>query len=324
MNADCHHIVDANINRFKEGARVLEDIARFVLKDLTLFAEIKNLKQQIIHRGKPIQYVEDIGGATFEEDNNRNSLLELVQANAARMQEAARVLEEIDDAKQFKKIRFASYELHQIILKKLAEFRLVTQLKGLYPICCPDILSIPEMASIINQTSVSICQLRMKKANKQALYQAASQFKSLLNENVLLIINDHLDVAMLCADGVHLGQNDMPPDKIRQQASEQFILGITCHNVKEALNAESSGCSYISLGCLFTTNTKKETTSIDLHTAQEISSLSQVPVCVIGGINIDNITTAQMTQADMLAVCEAIWSHDDALGVCHKIQERLT
>lgn len=308
MQTSCRdYMIKVNANRFKEGARVLEDVARFFLKDLILFDMIKKLK----HEASCIEAVlfddNDIGGSKYQESYKRTNLIELVNANACRMQEAARVLEEIYDRNKFKTIRFKSYEIHYKLLKQVKCFLNLDKLNGIYPICDQKTCSLEKMASVINHSNITICQLRIKSFHKKEIYDITKKFKSLLYEHIVLILNDHVDIAMTCADGVHLGQNDLPVKETRSITNDSFIIGVTCHSLKEAQNAQSAGANYVSVGCLFPTKTKKDTIPTSIKTLAKIKNSISLPVCAIGGINASNISKLLPLNIDMLAMHNAIW-----------------
>ena len=300
-------IVDANINRFKEGARVLEDIARYILQDRSLFREIKALKHQVqitdIHRAAD----EDIGGSEFIEDHHRSSLLDLTHANAIRMQEALRVLEEVDSQQYFKSIRFTSYAIHSKIIVRIKTYLHHQKLQGTYAICDPSKQTIEHITNVIRQNSISICQIRMKHHNKRDILGYVKNLKANLCEETLLIINDHLDIALAEADGVHLGQKDIPVNVVHKLAPENFIIGMTCHNMEEAKQAVADHVNYISVGCLFPTQTKLDTTPVSLETLARISKNIRIPVCAIGGINPTNIHSIQACGVNMIAMYHSLW-----------------
>jgi len=297
-----------NKNRFKEGARVLEDIARFVFQDLSLFQKIKNLKHHVKINNLTCADNNDIGGPTFKENNNRENLLDIINANALRMQESSRVLEELDDAVKFKKIRFTAYDIHQQIIKKYNESTQVSKLKGIYPICDPTSHSLTDMVNYLNKSESTICQLRMKNAAKTEIYAAAKKFKTLLCSDIILIINDHVDIALMAADGVHVGQDDLPVKDIRRITPHSFIIGCSCHNLSEAQQAQSEGASYISLGCIFPTKTKQDTTPISLESVEKVSQIIEIPVCVIGGINSKNINKLFDVGINFFAMRSGVWT----------------
>lgn len=300
-------IIDANVNRFKEGARVLEDIARFVLKDNDLFTQIKALKHmakiKIIDRTQ----VKDIGGADFVESQQRLSWVDLVNANALRMQEAARVLEEIDDRMLYKSARFRAYEIHSKLLIKLQCMLKTDKLHGLYAICDPHVQPLDTIYKKVQEQGITLCQIRMKHASKKDIWESTKALKAKLGQGTLLIVNDHLDVALNLADGVHLGQSDLPITVARQLVPPGFIVGVTCHTVEQAVHACHEGASYIGVGCLYPTQTKKNTISCNLKTLKEIVAAVAIPVCAIGGINQSNQEEVSKTGVKMMAMYSALW-----------------
>jgi thiamine-phosphate pyrophosphorylase len=301
------NIQDANLNRFREGARVLEDIARFILKDFDLFLEIKRLKHQIkIAPGNRL-IAQDIGGPSFEEKQHRHALLDLINANALRMQEAARVLEETTKRHFFKTLRFAAYKVHAEILEKTKSLLHIDKLKGFYAICDPSRYSLEKMIKVINTRSLSICQLRMKNTAKSGIIDAVKALRERLHSECLIIVNDHLDIALAYADGVHLGQNDLPLAVARKLAPVPFIIGVSCHSVLEAKLACESGASYVSVGCLFPTTTKIDTIPVPLGTLTDIVQTVNIPTCAIGGIQLQHLSEVHKTRVDMIAMSSALW-----------------
>lgn len=307
MTLEYRTIIEANRNRFKEGARVLEDIARFIFNDMDLFIKIKNLKHQIVIRSFNHLNKNDLGGLTFCENNNRENLINIIHANATRMQEALRVLEELDDNQKYKKLRFITYEIHQEIIHKHEVFSQKNKLIGIYPICDPTLMSLEDMANYLNNNNISICQLRMKNKPPAEVYSTAKIFKDLLKDDILFIINDYVDVALMLADGVHVGQQDMPVESIRKISPQSFVIGTTCHNLQEAQNARSYGASYISLGCIYQTTTKKDTIPISLSTIHTIKQSIDMPICAIGGINPTNLDSLKDIGINFFGMCEGFW-----------------
>lgn len=300
-------INDANINRFKEGARVLEDIARFVLKDMPLFTEIKALKHRVQAQIPFYTLEPDIGGSDYVETHVRENMISLAMANGCRMQEAARVLEETYARQLFKEIRFESYRLHSKLMIKLLQFLKLPQLSGIYAICDPQKYSLAKMAKYINNSMISICQIRMKTAMKREVLAAVQQMRDLLNPDKILIVNDHFDIALLYAQGVHLGQDDLPVALARKIAPSDFIIGVSCHDTHEAQQAIAAGATYIAAGCLFPTQTKQSAIPMSLAMLRDIVALATVPVCAIGGINPNNMAKVWETQVAMVAMQTALW-----------------
>ncbi len=316
------YIIDANINRFKEGARVLEDLARFILRDQELFIKIRTLRHELILSVICRSSNEDLGGVRLKEDNIHHSLLDLAHANSIRMQEASRVLEEIS-SKQYKQIRFRSYQIHQEIIDAINNFLNCNKLSGLYLICDLEVNSIEQISNVINNSNISICQIRSKNRNKKRLLEEITCLKKLIHREVILIINDHIEIALAIADGVHLGQSDLPLNIARELSSEKFIIGISCHNVAEAIKAQIAGANYISAGCVFHTDTKKNTTPMTLDTLKNIAEAVNIPVCAIGGINHNNINLLHKHNLNMIACFNSVWAADDPIDSSIKLSNSL-
>lgn len=322
------YIIHANIHRVKEAARVLEDVARFILKDKILFIKIKELRHKLITNYIINNNIEqDLGGTTYKENNVHKNLINVIQANASRMQEALRVLEESaeneNEKHKIKILRFCSYQIQQEIYKKIRLYLKHDKLNGLYLIIDTDLIKLPleEIINIINATSVSLVQLRNKSLTKQSFLYQAIQLKKLLDPEKLLIINDHLEIALDIADGVHLGQQDYPLERARKLMPEHFILGATCHNIEEAKIGADSGASYLSVGCLFPTQSKKNIISASLYELSKIRQQFHIPICAIGGINLQNISQVLSCKVSMIAILSAVWNEPNPIHAIKLIQE---
>ena len=164
----------------------------------------------------------------------------------------------------------------------------------IYPVTC-EVLSEGrtnlEVLDAVLAGGAGIIQLREKHIDMKGLYELALEFKKRTErKNALLIINDHLDIALAAdADGVHLGQEDLPITAARKIAPA-LIIGVSSHNRKEALRAEQEGADYINIGPVFPTKTKgKLNLFLGTDTIRAIAPLLKVPFTTMGGINIDNI-----------------------------------
>lgn len=139
---------------------------------------------------------------------------------------------------------------------------------------------------------VNIVQLREKNLSTRDLLERAFKLKEICKEHkALFIINDRLDIAQAVeADGVHLGQSDMPIKIARQILKDKFLIGATARNVDEAIKAELSGADYIGSGAIFGTNTKDNAKKLELEELKKIIENTKIPVFAIGGININNVS----------------------------------
>jgi thiamine-phosphate pyrophosphorylase len=157
---------------------------------------------------------------------------------------------------------------------------------------------------------VQTVQLREKDMNKRELYYEAVLIRNLtLKHKVTLIMNDYIDIAMAVrADGVHLGQDDMPIEEARRVAGNKMIIGISTHNLNQAINAQEHGADYIGFGPMFQTSTKDAGKPKGLVSLKNICSKIRIPVVAIGGISSENINDAMNAGAEACAIISAIQS----------------
>ena len=136
-----------------------------------------------------------------------------------------------------------------------------------------------------------IVQLREKNISTKDLYEKALKGKEICkNYGALFIINDRLDIAQAVgADGVHLGQSDMPIEKARKILKDKFLIGATARNIEEAKRAELLGADYIGSGAIFGTSTKDNAKKLEMEELKKIVASVKIPVFAIGGININNV-----------------------------------
>lgn len=163
------------------------------------------------------------------------------------------------------------------------------------------------------QGGCSVVQLREKECGTRELYQRAAVIKTLTDQyNIPLIINDRVDVCMAVnAHGVHLGQEDLPVRAARKILGEEKIIGVSAHNLEEALKAWNEGADYLGVGAIFGTKTKKNTVDTSIETLREICLQVPIPVVAIGGISIDNIVQLKDTGISGVAVVSAIMAAEE-------------
>lgn len=179
------------------------------------------------------------------------------------------------------------------------------------------------------QNGVTCVQLREKNLTKEEFLQEALQIRELCKSyNVPFIINDDVEIALHCnADGVHIGQDDMDIRQVREIAGKNFIIGVTAHNVEEALQAQAQGADYLGLGAVFVTSTKGNTIPLPLDTLKEICSKVSIPKVAIAGITASNILKLSGTGIDGVAVVSAIFGAEDiptATAHLRKLSEQVT
>ena len=159
----------------------------------------------------------------------------------------------------------------------------------------------------------TIVQLREKELSEAAFLAEAKEIKKLTQRyGVPLIINDNVALAKACqADGVHLGQGDMQVEEARAILGDAAIIGVSAHNVEEALLAEKQGADYLGSGSVFVTTTKQDVTALPLKTLREICHAVQIPVVAIGGVSAENIDQLVGCDVAGVAVVSAIFAQDE-------------
>ena len=170
---------------------------------------------------------------------------------------------------------------------------------------------------------VSCIQLREKSCGTREFLNEALALQPLLkSRNIPLIINDRLDIALAIeADGVHLGQSDMPIGMARKIAGDSLIIGISAESVDDALRAEQEGADYLGISPVFSTPTKTATAPpLGLEGVRQIRALVDIPLVGIGGINSVNAESVLAAGADGIAVVSAIVSAADPAGAAKKLK----
>ena len=169
-----------------------------------------------------------------------------------------------------------------------------------------------EMSSIILGAGVKWIQYREKDKSRRDIYREALILRKLTNEfGAVLIVNDYTDIALAVnADGVHLGQEDLPIKEARKIVGGEKIIGISTHNLKQAIEAEKGGADYIGFGPVFHTKTKNAGAPKGIAMLKEIKKHVKIPVVAIGGINTENLKSVLDSGADAVAVASGILSGD--------------
>lgn len=164
-------------------------------------------------------------------------------------------------------------------------------------------------------------QLREKNMDDDAFLAAALEIKELTDRyHVPFVINDNVDVAVRSgADGVHVGQSDMEAGDVRRLLGSDRIIGVSAHNVAEALAAEKSGADYLGVGAVFSTTTKEDVKTVSYDTLSEICAAVHIPVVAIGGITADNIALLKGSGVSGVAVVSAIFGAEDITVATKKI-----
>ncbi len=159
---------------------------------------------------------------------------------------------------------------------------------------------------------VTFLQLREKDLNTENFLQEAEEMKKLCAAyRVPFVINDNVEIARTVgADGVHVGQDDMPAWKVREILGEDKIIGVSAQTVEQAIKAEKDGADYLGVGAVFPTSSKADAVEVEHATLRDICAAVQIPVVAIGGISAENVSQLAGTGIDGIAVISAIFAQD--------------
>ncbi|HKR01126.1 MAG TPA: thiamine phosphate synthase [Pyrinomonadaceae bacterium] len=188
------------------------------------------------------------------------------------------------------------------------------QLPKLYPITDArlSLLSHAEQVSRLSAGGARFVQLREKHLSPREFYREAEDaLREARARDVRLVINDRADVALaLAADGVHLGQDDLPPEAARRLLGEQAIIGFSTHNVEQARRASLLPIDYVAIGPIFPTSSKENPDAVvgleGLRRVREV--VREIPLVAIGGITLENARQVLEAGADSVAVISLLLS----------------
>ena len=323
-------LIDANLNRMSEGLRTLEDVARFLLDDATLTTKLKSLRHGLAVEDASLKRnllsardsADDVGAfAEADSEAQRQDLPSIVTANARRVEESLRVLEEFAklpeimlESARFKQARFALYEIERELTAKI--LRRQKRIAGLYVIIDTEALRGRDQVEVAKQAisgGAKAIQLRDKHRNKGEILSKARELKALCAQSdVLFIVNDYLDIAIASdADGLHLGQEDLPVSTARQLIPIDRIIGCSTKTIAAALQAQTDGADYVAVGSMYPTASKTDTHVVGLETLHQIREAISIPIVAIGGIDAKNAGEVMAAGADSVAVISAVLGAED-------------
>lgn len=186
----------------------------------------------------------------------------------------------------------------------------------LYLVTDSDILKNRDFYKCIEEAmkaGVTMVQLREKNTDGKEFLEKALKLRELTRKyNVAFIINDRVDIALLCdADGVHVGQSDIDAVSVRKLIGKDKIIGVSARSVAEAQKAKADGADYIGIGAMFSTSTKLDAKDVSFDTLREMTSQVDIPFVLIGGITLDNVCKLKEFNPDGYAIVSGILKADD-------------
>ncbi len=171
---------------------------------------------------------------------------------------------------------------------------------------------------------VTFVQLREKDMDRESLLAEAKEIQQLCRTyNIPFVIDDDVSIAKeIDADGVHVGQSDMKAQDVRKRIGADKILGVSVHNVEQALLAEENGADYLGVGAVFSTSSKDDAEEVDHDTLKAICDAVSIPVIAIGGITKENVCELSGSGICGIAVISAIFGQKDIQAATACLKEK--
>jgi thiamine-phosphate pyrophosphorylase len=317
-----YRILDANLDRAREGLRVIEEWCRFGLNDTELAGICKKLRQELgrwhqddfrLARDTPADVGTEI---THAQEETRANITAVLQANLSRVQEALRVLEEYGKVyspamgSACKHMRYQIYTLESRLLVQERRQRL--QDTYLYLITSPT-ETLDQTVEAALQGGVRLVQYRDKEPDDTIRLMRAKSLRSLCQRyQALFIVNDRVDLALAAdADGVHLGQQDLPVETARHLLGPHRLIGRSTTNPAELKQAMAEDVDYIGVGPVYATPTKADKAVAGLDYVRYAAAHSARPWFAIGGIDHQTLAQVMEAGAQRVAIVRAIMQAAD-------------
>ena len=324
-SAAAFRILDANRNRCLEGLRVVEDYVRFVWNDQHLVRLCKELRHELasilarlpqncLHAARDTQ--RDVGtSVTTPSESQRANAESVLAANWSRVQQSLRCLEEYSKviappvSSALEALRYRTYTLERAMtiltasVERLAVAHLYVLIDGRSTEA-----EFRAQVMMLVEAGVDVLQLRDKKLSDRELLARGHLLRELTRERgVLCIMNDRVDLAaMVRADGVHLGQDDLPLQEARSVLGCEALIGISTHSLEQAQAAVLDGANYIGCGPTFPSATKSFEAFPGLEFLRQVQQEIRLPAFAIGGIGPDNVTRVCETGFCRVAVSHSV------------------
>ena len=351
-----YRLLDAAANRGREAIRVIEDYVRFILDDADLTQRLKTYRHQFQHvlqqfpmdiRLAARNTEHDVGtDISAEGEYQRPTVGDILSANFSRLQESLRSLEEFSKmvdphiARQFENLRYKGYTLQKDVLltepqsldcespvqsKNCGSVNILRNAR-LYALVDTrsDESAFKQFVTDIIEGGVDIIQLRDKQADDRTLLARSRILKDCIaasEREVLFMMNDRPDLALLAgADGVHVGQEELPVALVRQIVG-MLLIGVSTHLIEQARQAVCDGADYIGAGPVYESSTKVFTQFPGLSYLREVEAEIEIPAFAIGGITEERLEEVLQTGINRIAMSSALLNTVNGVA---SIKKRLT
>lgn len=329
-----YRILDANLDRAREGLRIIEEWCRFGLNNANFASECKHLRQEIANwHTAELRTARDTPGdagtdLSHPHEETRQDIHALLQANFCRVQEAVRVLEEYgklyhpEMGKAFKQIRYQVYTLETNLMGY--ERHQLLQRSQLYLVTSPSEKLLENVEAAL-KGGLTLVQYRDKDTNDSIRLATAQKLRQLCHSyGALFIVNDRVDLAIAAdADGVHLGQEDLPIATVRQLIGPQRLIGRSTTNSHEMQQAIAEAADYIGVGPIYETPTKAGKTATGLDYVSYAAKNCPIPWFAIGGIDPNNINDVIDAGAHRVAVVRSLMQAEQPTLVAQYLLSQL-
>ncbi|HZL90273.1 MAG TPA: thiamine phosphate synthase [Pirellulaceae bacterium] len=336
-------VLDANANRAAEGLRVVEEYFRLGRGDTMLARTCKELRHELADILAEIPAFEltrardtlrDVGtGISTPAENQRRSLAEVTTANWKRVEQALRAIEEYGklvpplDVSRLEKLRYRVYTLGKAITieqssqLRLRDARLYVLVDGGGAAETFNENEYRRRVQGLVSAGVHLLQLRDKTLDDRTLLKRAIILREITRgSGTLLIVNDRADLASAArADGVHLGQEDLPIYEARQIVGTQALIGVSTHSIEQARQAVLDGADYIGCGPTFPSATKQFQRLAGLEFLRQVAAEITLPSFAIGGITPENLPQVLETGMTRVAISGAVWQADEPRSIVSRI-----
>lgn len=338
-------ILDANFNRAREAARVLDDYCRFRLSSSALAGSFKEVRHALTRlsnetekaAGSKLSGYRDSArdvGPTLEIDGRaeRGGVSDVVAASFKRLEESLRALEEFSKpvapavSPELEKLRYETYELERVVMMRAAPSRLREKLDTarLMVIADPSAVEAETLAGIVS-AGAGVVQLRSKGAKDADFSRiCAKVVEALRTTEAIVIVNDRTDIAVSSgADGVHVGAGDLTIPDARKVVGPDMLVGSTARSAGAAEAVEAAGADYIGFGAMFPSGTKKDTVVVGPEALEALAGRVGVPVFPIAGITLGNVALIVEKGVRRAAVSGAIIDAPDPVSAVRALSKAL-